>query len=162
MWLITMPWTVAWLSGLVNKENGFLDQAIADFERVLATDLSEVGARRFDFSADYEVINELGQALFERAKLERGAPAAAGRRHFLEKAAAQFERTLHAENVTAHYALSLIYSQLGDTRRGADHAALHARYKPDDNARDHAIATHRLANAAANHAAQSIVIYPLR
>ena len=67
-----------------------------------------------------------------------------------------------AENVTAHYALSLIYSQLGDTRRGADHAALHARYKPDDNARDHAIATHRLANAAANHAAQSIVIYPLR
>jgi tetratricopeptide (TPR) repeat protein len=157
-------WTVAWLSGLVNKENGFLDQAIADFERVLATGLSEVGARRFDFSADYEVINELGQALFERAKLERGAPAAAGRRRFLEKAAAQFEKTLQldAENVTAHYVLSLIYSQLGDTRRAADHAALHARYKPDDNARDRAIATHRLANAAANHAAQSIVIYPLR
>jgi hypothetical protein len=25
------PWTVAWLSGLVNKENGYLDQAIEDF-----------------------------------------------------------------------------------------------------------------------------------
>jgi len=25
------PWTVAWLSGLVNKENGFLDQAIRGF-----------------------------------------------------------------------------------------------------------------------------------
>jgi len=46
------PWTVAWLSGLVNKENGYLDQAIADFERVLATGPSEVGALRFDFSAD--------------------------------------------------------------------------------------------------------------
>jgi len=158
------PWTVAWLSGLVNKENGFLDQAIEDFERVLATGPSEVGARGFDFSADYEVINELGQALFERAKLERGTAAAATRRRLLEKAAAQFEATLRldAENVTAHYVLSLIYGQLGDARRAADHAAQHARYKPDDNARDHAIATHRLANAAANHAAQSIVIYPLR
>jgi tetratricopeptide (TPR) repeat protein len=158
------PWTVAWLSGLVNKENGFLDQAIEDFERVLATGPSEVGARRFDFSADYEVINELGQALFERAKLERGAPAAVRRRELLERAAAQFERTLRldAENVTAHYVLSLIYAQLGDPRRAADHAAQHARFKPDDNARDHAIATHRLANTAANHAAQSVVIYPLR
>jgi tetratricopeptide (TPR) repeat protein len=158
------PWTVAWLSGLVNKENGFLDQAIADFARVLATGPSEVGARRFDFSADYEVINELGQALFERAKLERGPSAAASRREFLERAAAQFEHTLQldSENVTAHYVLSLIYGQLGDTQRAAEHATLHARYKPDDNARDRAIATHRLANAAANHAAQSIVIYPLR
>ena len=158
------PWTVAWLSGLVNKENGFLDQAIDDFERVLATGPSEVGARRFDFSADYEVINELGQALFERAKLERGPSAEAARRQFLQRAAAQFERTLQldSENVTAHYVLSLIYGQLGDARRAAEHAALHARYKPDDNARDRAIATHRLANAAANHAAQSIVIYPLR
>ena len=58
--------------------------------------------------------------------------------------------------------LSLIYGELGDPQRSAEHAALHARYKPDDNARDHAIATHRLADAAANHAAQSIVIYPLR
>ncbi len=158
------PWTVAWLSGLVNKENGYLDQAIADFERVLATGPSEVGARRFDFSADYEVINELGQALFERAKLERGQSAESARQQFLQKAAAQFERTLQldAENVTAHYALSLIYAQLGDAKRAADHTSLHARYKPDDNARDHAISTHRLANAAANHAAQSIVIYPLR
>jgi cytochrome c-type biogenesis protein CcmH/NrfG len=158
------PWTVAWLSGLVNKENGFLDQAIDDFERVLATGPSEVGARRFDFSADYEVINELGQALFERAKQERGPSVESRRRQFLQRAAAQFERTLQldSENVTAHYVLSLIYGQLGDARRAAEHAALHARYKPDDNARDRAIATHRLANAAANHAAQSIVIYPLR
>jgi len=95
---------------------------------------------------------------------ESSKAAAEKARDTYRKAAAQFERTLRldAENVTAHYALSLIYAQLGDAKRAADHAALHARYKPDDNARDHAISTHRLANAAANHAAQSIVIYPLR
>ena len=157
------PWTVAWLSGLVNKENGYLDQAIEDFS-ACSRPVREVGARRFDFSDDYEVINELGQALFERAKLERGRGGEPGAGSSCERAAAQFERTLQLdpENVTAHYVLSLIYDQLGDARRAAEHAALHARYKPDDNARDRAIATHRLANAAANHAAQSIVIYPLR
>ncbi|HJZ78517.1 MAG TPA: multiheme c-type cytochrome [Vicinamibacterales bacterium] len=158
------PWTVAWLSGLVNKENGFLDQAIDDFTRALAAGPAAGAARRFDFTLDYDVINELGQALFERAKMERGPAHAAARRSFLERAAAEFERTLtiDAENVTAHYALSLIYGELDDRARSAEHAALHARYKPDDNARDHAVAVHRLANEAANHAAQSIVIYPLR
>jgi hypothetical protein len=63
---------------------------------------------------------------------------------------------------SAHYVLSLIYGELGDAGRSVEHAALHSRYTPDDNARDHAIAVHRLANPAANHAAQSIVIYPLR
>ena len=110
------------------------------------------------------MINELGQTLFERAKVERGPARAVARRRFLEQAAAQFEQTLtiDSENVTAHYALNLIYGELGDAARSAEHAALHARYKPDDNARDHAVAVHRTANAAANHAAQSIVIYPLR
>jgi tetratricopeptide (TPR) repeat protein len=158
------PWTVAWLSGLVNKENGYLDQAIGDFERVLATGPAEVGARRFDFSMDYEVINELGLALFERAKMERGPAAEARRRQYLQRAAEQFEKTLRidSENVTAHYVLSLVYNQLGDQQRANEHIVLHARYRLDDNARDHAITTHRLANTAANHAAQSIVIYPLR
>ena len=158
------PWTVAWLSGLVNKENGFLDQAIDDFTRVLESGPAAGGARRFDFTEDYEVINELGQTLYERAKVERGAAHAERRRQYLRRAANQFEKTLtiDAENVTAHYVLSLIYGDLGDATRSAAHAALHARYKPDDNARDHAVATHRLANPAANHAAQSIVIYPLR
>jgi tetratricopeptide (TPR) repeat protein len=158
------PWTVAWLSGLVNKENGYLDEAIDDFRRTLAAGPAAGSARRFDFSRDYEVINELGQTLFERAKVERGHARAAARRDFLQQAAAQFEQTLaiDSENVTAHYALGLIYAELGDTRRSAEHAALHARYKPDDNARDHAVAVHRAANPAANHAAQSIVIYSLR
>jgi len=158
------PWTVAWLSGLVNKENGFLDQAIDDFTRVLTAGPAAGEARRFDFSMDYEVINELGQTLFERAKVERGPSHLAARRELLRRAADEFERTLtiDSENVTAHYALALIYGELGDGARSAEHAALHARYRQDDNARDHAVAVHRIANEAANHAAQSIVIYPLR
>jgi hypothetical protein len=41
------------------------------------------------------------------------------------------------------------------------HRELHEMYKPDDNARA-AVALHRQKNPAANHAAQSIVIYDLR
>jgi hypothetical protein len=40
------------------------------------------------------------------------------------------------------------------------HRELHLIYKLDDNARE-AVAIHRQNNPAANHAAQSIVIYPL-
>lgn len=40
------------------------------------------------------------------------------------------------------------------------HRELHSIYKPDDNARE-AVATYRKNHPAANHAAQSIVIYPL-
>lgn len=154
-------WTFSWLTGLVNKENGYLDRAIDDFRRVLA---SKDPGRGFDFSRDYEVINELGQALFERAKQERGASRQMERERLLREAVTQFERTLtlDAENVAAHYNLSLLYAELGDTRRAAEHRAAHARYKPDENARDRAVAFHRLRNPAADHAAQAIVIYEMR
>ena len=41
------------------------------------------------------------------------------------------------------------------------HSKLHQMYKPDDNA-SAVVAIHRQKNPAANHAAQSIVIYDLR
>jgi hypothetical protein len=56
----------------------------------------------------------------------------------------------------------LIYAQLGDEKLAEDHRTLHERYRPDDNARDQAIAIHRAKNPAADHAAQSIVIYNLQ
>ena len=102
------PWTVAWLNGLVNKENGHLDDAIANFEAALGATSPELRARGFDFSRDYEVLNELGQALFERAKQERGAARApTPARRCCAGPSSAFERTLaiDAENVTAHYAL---------------------------------------------------------
>ena len=158
------PWTVAWLTGLVNRENGHLDDAIANFEASLAAASPELRARGFDFSRDYEVLNELGQALFDRAKQERGPARAEARRAWLDRAVEAFERTLavDAENVTAHYALNLLYGELGDDARAAVHREAHLRYTPDEQARNRVLALHRLANPAANHAAQALVIYDLQ
>lgn len=154
-------WTVAWLNGLVNKQNGFLDRAIRDLSSILDDRYPELERRGFNFSRDYEVINELGQALFERAKMERADPTR--QRAFLEQAAKRFEDTLtiDSENVTAHYNLALIRAQLGDRDAAARHRALHEKYRPDDNARDRAVAAARRRDPAADHAAQTIVIYDL-
>ena len=86
------------------------------------------------------------------------------RAQWLRLAAEQFERTLalDSENVTAHYNLALIHEQLGDAGRAAQHRRLHERYRPDDNARDRAIAIARRRDPAGDHAAQAIVIYPLQ
>jgi hypothetical protein len=43
-----------------------------------------------------------------------------------------------------------------------EHGRLHAKYKPDDNARDRAIAAARRKYPAANHAAEAVVIYDLQ
>ena len=67
------PWVVEWLTGLVNKQNGHLMEAIANFTRIIETNFPEARQRAFDFSQDYRVRNELGQTLFERAKRERGS-----------------------------------------------------------------------------------------
>ncbi len=154
-------WTVAWLTGLVNKQNGYLDKAIREFRSILEDRYPELKRRGFDFSKDYVVINELGQTYFERAKMARKQEA---RERFLRLAVKQFQKTLDidSENVTAHYNLSLVYDRMGRSKKAAHHRKLHARYKPDDNARDRAIAIHRRKDAAADHAAQAITIYPLQ
>jgi hypothetical protein len=155
-------WTVAWLNGLVNKQNGFLDQAITEFRSILEDRYPELDRRRFDFSKDYEVINELGQSYFERAKSERGQPER--QNEFLKLAAQAFQQTLalDSENLTAHYSLGLIYSQFGDEAKAAFHRQEHNKYLPDYNAQDHAISVARRTDPAADHAAQATVIYPLQ
>ncbi len=155
-------WTVAWFNGLVNKQNGFLDQAITEFRSILEDRYPELDKRGFDFSKDYEVINELGQAYFERAKAERAD--AAKQKEFLNLAVEAFQKTLalDSENVTAHYTLAQIYSQLSDETNAAYHRQEHAKYLPDYDAQDHAVSVARRANPAADHAAQATVIYPLQ
>jgi len=154
-------WLVAWLNGQVNKQNGFLDKAITEFRSILEDRYPELDERGFDFGKDYIVINELGQTYFERAKQERSNPSA--QRELLQKAAEQFKNTfaLDSENVTAHYNLALIYSQLGETALASEHRRLHERYRPDDNASDRAIAIERRRNPAADNAAKATVIYSL-
>ena len=156
------PWTVAWFTGVVNKQNGFLDKAIEEFRGIVENRSEEMIERGFDFSQDYVALNELGQTLFERAKMERANEAK--RNEFLGLALKRFEQTLtfDSENLTAHYNLALIHSQLGDEEKAAAHRRLHEKYRPDDNARDKAVAAARRANPAADNAAQAITIYKLQ
>jgi tetratricopeptide (TPR) repeat protein len=157
-------WTVAWLSGLVNREQGNLRQAEASLRDVVEKITPEMKRRGFDFSLDYQVVNLLGQTLFDRAKQEIGESRKEAREALLRQAIEQFERTLDIdeENVTAHYSLQLLYARLGDNDRSMKHRRDHARYKPDDNARDHAVSVARKKYPAANHAAEAFVIYPLQ
>jgi len=157
-------WSVAWFSGLIDKQNGYLDEAIANFELILNLDTQETRERGFDFSLDYRVLNELGQTLYERAKQERGEAGRPARVALLERARDTFERALELdpENLTAHYNLALLLADLGDEDGAQEHRALHAKYKPDDNARDRAVNLARLANPAANHASEAVVIYDLQ
>ncbi len=159
------PWSVEWFTGLVNKQNGHLDAAIKNFQNVIAMkDTKECRERGFDFSQDYTVLNEMGQTLYERSKQERGVQALDQKRAYLTEALSYFERVLgyDAENMTAHYNLSLIYRDLGDVEKSAQHRAEHAKYKTDDNAMDKAIAAARMRYPAANHAAEAVVIYDLQ
>ena len=155
-------WTVAWFNGLVNKQNGFLDQAITEFRSILEDRYPELDRRGFDFSKDYEVINELGQAYFERAKMER--MDVSRQKEFLLKSIEQFKRTLEldSENVMAHYNLGLLYAQLGDESKANYHRKEHEKYVPDYNAQDRASSIARRSDPAADHAAQATVIYPLQ
>ncbi|MDA8019722.1 MAG: hypothetical protein MPN21_19965 [Thermoanaerobaculia bacterium] len=157
-------WSVAWFSGLVNKQNGFLDEAIESFRGIVLLDDAETRERGFDFSKDYRLLNELGQTLFERAKQERGDARRAERVRFLEEAKSYFEQALaiDPENATAHYNLDLLFKQLGDADRARHHSELYRTYKVDDNARDRAVAIARANDPAADHAAEAIVIYDLR
>ncbi|CAN5214505.1 multiheme c-type cytochrome [soil metagenome] len=158
------PWSITYYTGLVNRENGFLDAAIDNLRAVINTRFVEAREREFDFSHDYRLLNELAQTVFERAKLERGESRVAERTDLLEEAMTWHTKALEIdpENVAAHYGLAQIFTELGEPERAARHRALHARYRIDDNARDRAIALARRRDAAANHAAEAVVIYDLQ
>jgi tetratricopeptide (TPR) repeat protein len=154
-------WTMAWLSGLINREQGRLVEAERNFRQVLEDQTDEMLERGFDFSLDIEVINLLGMTLFDLANVESDESQ---RNQLLAEAAEQFHRTLRidSEDVSAHYNLSLIYGMLGDQENMEKHHQLHEIYKPDDNAADRAVYLARQKYPAANHAAESLVIYPLQ
>ena len=156
-------WTVAWVGALVDRQNGYLDQAIAGFENILETRFGEARRRGFDFSLDYRVLDALGETLYERARQARGEARSAEREGLLRAAAGRFEQTLaiEPEDLAAHYNLARIYQALGDGDRAEAHSRLHATYKPDDNAADFAVAAYRRAHPAADHAAEAVVIVDL-
>ncbi len=156
-------WTLQWLTGMVNREQGRLKEAETNLRSVLEDRSQEIIDRNFDFSSDYEVINLLGLTLFEQAKAIR-VEGDSERLRLLNAAADRFNATLRIdpENVSAHYNLHQLYEELGDKKQAAFHSAEHLKYKPDDNAQGRAVRLAREKYPAANFAAEALVIYPLQ
>ena len=155
------PWSVAYFTAVVNRNNGYLDEALQGYLDVIQTRFPDAQAREFDFSQDYRLLNEYAQTLFDRAKAERRNPEYAT--SLLNEAADWFGRALELdpENAEAHYGISQIHARLGAPELEQVHRDLYAKYRVDDNARDRAVVLARSRNAAANHAAEPIVIYDL-
>ena len=155
------PWVHGWLSGVVNRQQGNLQQAADSLRSVLDTRVLD---REFDFSGDYEVRNELALTLVDMAHRAevRGDDDAYHR--YLIDAQDQFRRVLDSdsENVTAHANLAVLYGLSGDEANENIHRKLHAKYKHDDNAAEVAIPAARRRYPAANRAAESIVIYDMK
>lgn len=157
-------WSVLWFTGLANKQNAHLDEAISNFRQIVEGGFEQAQGKGFDFSKDYSLLIELGNTLYERAKQERGEARRERRNELLHEAIGYLDQALlyDPEDASAHYNLKLIYTDLDDHERADAHGRLHARYKDDDNARDKAIAAARRRYPAANHAAEAVVIYDLQ
>lgn len=157
-------WSLLWFSGLVNKQNGELDDAIASFKQIVRGGFAKAQGRGFDFAKDYRLLNQLATTIYERAKQERGPARRSAREALLREAEGWFRDALaiDPENVTAHWGLRQIYADLLEQEQAERHAALHRKYKVDDNAHDRAVALARRRYPAANHAAEAVVIYDLR
>ena len=160
---VAPEWTMAWFSGLVNREQGRLVEAEANFRSIVDQTTEERKSRGFDFSRDIEVLNTLGRTLFDRGEQLRLDSQTKDREALLREAAKQFQRSLalDSENTTAHYNLGLIHGELGESKLEKKHKTLHLRYKSDDNAQGLAVRLAREKYPAANSAAESLVIYPL-
>jgi len=156
-------WTIAWFSALIDRENGHLDEAIDSLRNIIDNRFQSARERGFDFSYDIRVLNMMGRTLFERARQERGSAQQATREDLLVKSRDWFLKTLDIdpEDLTAHYNLAQVYTELGETDLAEQHRALHEKYRPDDHAIEQAVARHRSINPAANHAAAAIAIYDL-
>ena len=93
----------------------------------------------------------------------RGKTNAQQRHALLLKSRDWLDKTLviDPENLSAHYNLALVYSDLKETAKADYHRQLHERYRPDDYAVETAVTRHRQQNPAADHAAAAFVIYDL-
>ena len=186
------PWTLAWLNGLVNSQQGRFEAAEDNFRSIIEGRTAEMVERKFDFSRDYVIINLLGQTLFDRAKQFRTEAQKDQRINLYRESVETYQKTLviDSENVDAHYNLSLLYGFLSTELKpdsmadmtlaeaeaegeelpewkqfeelAEKHRFLHERYKPDDNARGRAVPPARQRYPAANHASEGVVIYDLQ
>ena len=164
------PWSIRWFSALVNRQNGALEDAAADLEALIASEFPEAVKRGFDFSKDDRVLVELGNVLLEMARAADKNPDQASASNGDLNSSSMRNRAkdlatraldMDPESVAAWYLLAQSQSELGDEPAAAAALAQHAKFKPDENARDRAVNLARIRDAAANHASEAIVIYDL-
>ncbi len=106
-------WTMAWLSGEVSRQQGFLEEAANSFRSVLNDSTQEMRDRKFDFSLDFRVRNSLGLTLLDLAEVADSRGQTERRDQLIEEARSEFEKTLlvDSEDVTAHANLAAIYQR---------------------------------------------------
>ena len=153
-------WSLLWFGSQVAARNGDYTKAVANIQEILRGGFAQAKGRGFDFTKDYRVLNALGAALYQLGLQAEGS----SRNYNMQEAREAFEQALRydPENLQAHWGLRQVFLDLGDDEKVQFHTSEHARYKPDDNARDFAVAEARRRYPAANHAAEEVVIYDLQ
>jgi len=157
-------WTWAWLSGVVNRQQGNFPAAIQNLRTVVDDGFPSAEKRGFDFSYDYLVLNELGGALFDLASKRQRQDRLPEAEQLWREAVAVFKRTLavDSENASAHYHLERLYEALKQPAPAAEHRKLHAVYKVDDSAQNTVLLQASKRYPAAKHAAAAVVKYALQ
>ncbi len=153
------PWTLAYFTALVDKQNGNFARAVEAFERVRTTDFAGARERGFNFALDTRVLNELSETLLEQALVEQGESRTALVNRALSVARAALE--VDPEHAQAWWLVNRSATELGDESTAANAREKHARYKPDENARDRAVRLAREKYPWANAAAEATVLYPM-
>ncbi len=153
------PWSLLWFGAQVSLRNGDYEGAVENLRDLLRGGFVEAVGRGFDFSRDERVLDTLADAIYQLALIEPDGE----RNRLLEEARDLSLRSLELdpEGLAAHYGLARVYRALDEPEKARLHADLYGYYKPDDNARDRAVAAARRRYPAANHAAENVVIYDL-
>ncbi|MFM8396989.1 MAG: tetratricopeptide repeat protein, partial [Pirellula sp.] len=129
-------WTSAWLSVEIARQQGQFDVAVENFKSVLYDQTEERNKRKFDFSLDYVVRNQLGSAYLDLALAAASADENQRKEQYLSLARSEFERVLQidSENLMAHANLVTVFERMGMEDKAEFHRQANLRYKPDDNA----------------------------
>jgi hypothetical protein len=158
------PWTMAWLSGEVARQQGQFDVAAKNFYSVLYDVSEDRTKRKFDFSSDYVVRNQLGATYLDLALAAQSRDDEVEYQDHLAAARSEFQKVLEldSENLMAHANLAAIFERLGQAAEAEVHRLANLKYKLDDNASNLARRPARQKYPAANKAAEAVVIYSLQ
>ena len=152
-------WQLAYFSGIIDLQNGFINKAIENFSRVYNTEFAAAQKAGFDFSKDYKFVTLYAQTVFQKSKLLK-----AEEQRIVQKKAKDLLMqvlVMNPEWADAHFSLFQLYTAMGEIDKAKYHKALHLKHKADDNAHDKVIAKARANNKVADHAADTIAIYQL-